>query len=59
MAEVAEREGFEPSIRFCRILTFQASAFDHSATAPQFALEGAHLSGDPGLGKVAGRNDRP
>ena len=37
--EVAEREGFEPSIRFCRILTFQASAFDHSATAPQ-VLEG-------------------
>ena len=32
--KVAEREGFEPSIRFCRILTFQASAFDHSATAP-------------------------
>lgn len=31
---LAEREGFEPSIRFCRILTFQASAFDHSATAP-------------------------
>lgn len=36
---VAEREGFEPSIRFCRILTFQASAFDHSATAPH-VLEG-------------------
>src|SRR3712207_5488016 len=35
---MAEREGFEPSIRFCRILTFQASAFDHSATAPH-ALE--------------------
>ena len=33
---------FEPSIRFCRILTFQASAFDHSATAPH-ALEGARL----------------
>lgn len=33
---MAEREGFEPSIRFCRILTFQASAFDHSATAPHF-----------------------
>src|SRR4051795_6458027 len=32
--KMAEREGFEPSIRFCRILTFQASAFDHSATAP-------------------------
>jgi hypothetical protein len=55
---MAEREGFEPSIRFCRILTFQASAFDHSATAPH-SLEGAHLSGDPELGKVAGRNDRP
>jgi hypothetical protein len=39
-SKVAEREGFEPSIRFCRILTFQASAFDHSATAPH-ALEGA------------------
>ncbi len=35
---MAEREGFEPSIRFWRILTFQASAFDHSATAPH-ALE--------------------
>ena len=34
---MAEREGFEPSIRFCRILTFQASAFDHSATAPHIA----------------------
>ena len=34
MMALAEREGFEPSIRFCRILTFQASAFDHSATAP-------------------------
>src|SRR3546814_19956636 len=31
---MAEREAFEPSIRFLRILTFQASAFDHSATAP-------------------------
>ena len=40
--KVAEREGFEPSIRFCRILTFQASAFDHSATAPH-ALEGRAL----------------
>ncbi len=36
---MAEREGFEPSIRFWRILTFQASAFDHSATAPH-VLEG-------------------
>lgn len=37
---VAEREGFEPSIRFCRILTFQASAFDHSATAPHLLWKG-------------------
>ena len=41
---MAEREGFEPSIRFWRILTFQASAFDHSATAPH-ALEGKRPSG--------------
>ena len=41
---MAEREGFEPSIRFWRILTFQASAFDHSATAPH-ALEGQRPSG--------------
>ena len=31
---MAEREGFEPSIRGYRIHTFQACAFDHSATAP-------------------------
>ena len=37
-SQVAEREGFEPSIRFCRILTFQASAFDHSATAPHLPM---------------------
>ena len=47
---MAEREGFEPSIRFCRILTFQASAFDHSATAPH-ALEGGSLSCGAALGK--------
>ena len=42
---MAEREGFEPSIRFWRILTFQASAFDHSATAPQrFAWKGCAVS---------------
>ena len=39
--DMAEREGFEPSIRFCRILTFQASAFDHSATAPHRWKRGA------------------
>ena len=35
---VAEREGFEPSIRGYRIHTFQACAFDHSATAPHSCL---------------------
>ncbi len=30
----AESEGFEPSIRFWRIHTFQACAFDHSANSP-------------------------
>ena len=47
---MAEREGFEPSIRFCRILTFQASAFDHSATAPH-TLEMARLAGEIAAGK--------
>ena len=39
--DLAEREGFEPSIRFWRILTFQASAFDHSATAPHLRWKAA------------------
>jgi hypothetical protein len=51
---LAEREGFEPSIRFCRILTFQASAFDHSATAPH-VLE-ARLSSGP---RTQGQAARP
>ena len=55
---VAEREGFEPSIRFCRILTFQASAFDHSATAPH-CWKAEHLGGKRAAGKVAGCSDRP
>ena len=48
---LAEREGFEPSIRFWRILTFQASAFDHSATAPH-ALEGLRPSGRGGVSQA-------
>ena len=54
MFVLAEREGFEPSIRFCRILTFQASAFDHSATAPHLSRKAAHLRGVASGGKVAG-----
>jgi len=33
---MAEREGFEPSVRLWRTHTFQACAFDHSATSPFF-----------------------
>ena len=56
---MAEREGFEPSIRFCRILTFQASAFDHSATAPQIGWKAAHVGKRAGLGNLAGPAPRP
>ena len=45
---LAERVGFEPTIRFWRILTFQASAFDHSATAPHCSGS-ARPSGAGGL----------
>ncbi len=52
---MAEREGFEPSIRFWRILTFQASAFDHSATAPHALDRGCALAARRGFRKGAGR----
>ena len=55
---MAEREGFEPSMSFWPILTFQASAFDHSATAPH-ALEGAALAGGSGAGKRGGESNAP
>ena len=32
---VAEREGFEPSIRYNRIPDFESGAFDHSAISPR------------------------
>ena len=54
---MAEREGFEPSIRFWRILTFQASAFDHSATAPH-AWNLRRLDGAAGMRKVAAMTRR-
>jgi hypothetical protein len=40
---MAERVGFEPTIRGYRIHTFQACAFDHSATAPH-AMSGTRPS---------------
>jgi hypothetical protein len=33
---LAEREGFEPSIRYKRIHTFQACSFSHSDTSPDY-----------------------
>ncbi len=41
---VAERVGFEPTIRGYRIHTFQACAFDHSATAPHACMAGSSAS---------------
>ena len=35
---MAEREGFEPSIRDYRIHAFQACAFDRSAISPLLAF---------------------
>ena len=32
--KMAEREGFEPSIRYNRIPDFESGAFNHSATFP-------------------------
>src|ERR1700757_4705888 len=31
---LAERVGFEPTVRYNRTLDFESSAFDHSATSP-------------------------
>tara|TARA_Y100000768_G_scaffold157060_1_gene117208 strand:+ start:1875 stop:2183 length:309 start_codon:yes stop_codon:yes gene_type:complete len=35
---VAEREGFEPSVRYYRTLAFQASALNHSAISPDIRI---------------------
>ena len=35
---MAEREGFEPSIRTSRIPDFESGAFDHSAISPHSEL---------------------
>ena len=46
---MAVREGFEPSKR-CRLHTFQACAFDHSATSPYFTLSFFVIPYEPQLG---------
>ena len=35
---LAEREGFEPSVRYYRTLAFQASALNHSAISPDIRI---------------------
>jgi hypothetical protein len=37
---LAERVGFEPTIHFWRIHTFQACSFDHSDTSPELDCKG-------------------
>src|SRR5690554_6035625 len=54
IGKLAEREGFEPSIRGYRIHTFQACAFDRSATAPHAFRQGGAPSG-AGAGLQAAR----
>ena len=36
---MAEREGFEPSVRGNRTTAFEAAAFNHSATSPRWERE--------------------
>jgi hypothetical protein len=53
---MAEREGFEPSIR-CRIHTFQACSFNRSDTSPVLLLIAATLPNplpEEGEGEVNG-----
>ncbi len=35
----AERTGFEPANRFCRLHAFQACLFNHSSTSPKNTLQ--------------------
>jgi hypothetical protein len=50
---VAEREGFEPSIR-CRIHTFQACSFDRSDTSPgRVATQTSHTPAHESVATVA------
>ena len=35
LIKMAEKEGFEPSVRINRTTDFESAAFDHSATSPK------------------------
>ena len=41
----AERSGFEPEIRFCRIHAFQACLLSHSSISPEWECKGNKISG--------------
>lgn len=41
---MAERVGFEPTIRYNRIPDFESGAFDHSATFPFLTRERVELA---------------
>ena len=50
----AERTGFEPANRFCRLHAFQACLFNHSSTSPKcFAPTRNGFSGCKGTNKRA------
>jgi hypothetical protein len=38
LTTMAEREGFEPSVRGYRTPDFESGTFDHSATSPELVL---------------------
>ena len=41
--KMAEREGFEPSVRFWRTHTFQACSFNRSDTSPEICARGRKM----------------
>jgi hypothetical protein len=47
LLRLAERAGFEPAKRGYRLLAFQASAFDHSATSPDALAQGRRRLAQP------------
>ena len=64
MITLAEREGFEPSVRYYRTLAFQASALNHSAISPDIRIfykkevRFSILGGDSRQGEFSGLGSR-
>jgi hypothetical protein len=53
---LAERVGFEPTVRYNRTPDFESGAFDHSATSPSGLRV---VTGAAQYSKAAGRAKRP